>query len=630
MRTHRWLRCRLTLEFLEDRRLPSTAVLTYHNDLARTGENLTETTLTPATVNASTFGQLYSYPVDGETYAQPLYFPGLTLADGSTHDVVFVATEHDSVYAFDANGGGLLWQTSFIDPANGITPVPAEELGSVSITPEVGITGTPVIDHSTDTLYVVAKTKEVRTDGIHYVQRLHALDISSGQETGGGSFTIGDTMFRNRNEDDLSVPGTGIGSVNGVVIFNARTQLQRTGLVLTGGLVYAAWASAGDKDPYHGWLVGFDAQTLQPVQVFNDSANDGEGGIWMSGGAPAIDASGHMFLATGNGAFNPDQGSYGESVLNLSTVGQLAVQDFFTPHNWDALNQDDIDLGSSGVILLPDQPGPHPHLMVAGGKEGKIYLLDRDNLGQVHTDFDNVVQILPGSQVLFDNPAYFDAGAPDSRWVYFAAIGGTLQAYQLTNGLLSATPTSQSSTAFGYPGATPSISANGTANGIVWVLEGRAGDPGVLHAYDALNLGNELFNSEQVAARDEFGPVNKFAIPTVADGKVFVGGAENVAIFGLLGQGTSIHTIAAALAGSVTGFATPWTAPPIAPLSATLRPRREAAIAQPIPVVPSSPSTLAADVPLPSRGAVLPDSSNGVDQASWVNRDPLANGFEGC
>jgi hypothetical protein len=620
----------LTLELLEDRRLPSTAVLTYHNDLARTGENLTETSLTPATVNANTFGQQYSYPVDGQIYAQPLYFPGLTLADGSTHNVVFVATEHDSVYAFDANGGGLLWQTSFIDPANGITSVPAVELGSVSITPEVGITGTPVIDNSTDTLYVVAKTKEVRADGIHYVQRLHALDITSGQETGGGSFTIGDTMFRNRNENDLSVPGTGIGSVNGVVTFNARTQLQRTGLVLTGGLVYAAWASAGDKDPYHGWLVGFDAHTLQPVQVFNDSANDAEGGIWMSGGAPAVDANGHMFLVTGNGAFNPDQGSYGESVLNLSTAGQPAVQDFFTPHNWDALNQDDIDLGSSGVILLPDQPGPHPHLMVAGGKEGKIYLLDRDNLGQVHTDFDNVVQILPGSQVLFDNPAYFDAGAPESRWVYFAAIGRTLQAYQLTNGLLSAAPTSQSSTAFGYPGATPSISANGTANGIVWVLELRGDDPGVLHAYDALNLGNELYNSEQVAARDEFGPGTKFAIPTIADGKVFVGGATNLAIFGLLGPGTSIQAIAAVLTGSVAGVATPWTAPAILPLSAPLGPGREAAIAEPVPVAPASPFSLAADLPLPFLGAALPHSMHGVDPAFLGNRDPLANGFEAC
>jgi hypothetical protein len=366
-------------------------VLTYHNDNARTGQNLNETILTPGNVNVTTFGKLFSYPVDGYVYAQPLYVSSVQIPGSGIHNVVFVATEHDSVYAFDADNSaaGLLWHVSFINPANGVATVPAQDVLTGDLVPEIGITSTPVIDGNTGTIYVVAKTKEVRQTTVHYVQRLHALDITTGAEKFGGPAVIADTILAADGSFQYvsgpSVVGSGDGSLDGQTVnFNALRQLNRPGLLLLNGIVYSAWGSHGDNDPYHGWLIGHDAQTLALVSVFNTTPNGGRGALWMSGGAPAADVNGNVYIATGNGTFaltGSGSPGYGDSVLMLTPSGGLNVTDFFTPWNQATLDVTDADLGSGGVLLLPDQPGPYPHLMVTAGKPGAIYLIDRDDMG---------------------------------------------------------------------------------------------------------------------------------------------------------------------------------------------------------------------------------------------------------
>jgi hypothetical protein len=548
------------VEQLECRQLLSTSVLTYHNDLARSGANLTETTLTHDNVHSATFGKLFSYPLDGQVYAQPLYVPNVTLADQSVHNIVFVATEHDSVYAFDANNddpaqaGGLLWQDSFIDPANGITTVPASDTYSTNIAPEIGITGTPVIDGTNGLLYVVSKTKEVRSDGTHYVQTLHALDIKNGNEMLGGPVVLGDTLFLPNFHyvyvAGTSVPGTGAGSVNGAVTFNALRENQRSGLVLANGVLYVAWASHGDNDPYHGWVIGYDANTLNQVSVFNDSPNGTAGGIWMSGGAPAVDDSGSLYLATGNGTFDVGGSlspAYGDSIIKLAP-SDLSVTDFFAPWNQAGLDNTDFDLGSGGVLLLPDSAGTvlHPHLLVQAGKEGKIYLIDRNDLGQYQragSSSDDVVQVIPNAfngQRAYDTPSYFDAGTPNNRWIYYAGWRDSLRAFQLfDNGMLSTSSTSQSSNVFSARhGATPSLSANGTADAIVWAINADSVNA-VLYAYDATNLANELYDSNQGGTRDQLNAGVVFSVPTIADGEVFVGTADTLSVFGLLPGGNA-------------------------------------------------------------------------------------------
>jgi hypothetical protein len=530
------------LEQLEARQLLSTNVLTYHNDLGRTGDNLTETTLTPANVNAATFGKLFTYPTDGFVYAQPLYGANVPLGDGSHHDIVFVDTEHDSVYAFDAHGGGVLWQDSFIDPAHGVTTVPYQDVGIDDIKPEIGITGTPVINPNNGTLYVVAKTKETGDGSNHYVQRLHALDVRSGAEKFGGPFTIADTILNSDGSFTFvsgpSVPGTGVGNVDGVITFNALRQLQRPGLVLSNDVVYVAFASHGDTPPYHGWVLGFDAHTLQPVAVFNNTPNGERGGIWMSGAAPAVDVNGNLFLGVGNGSFDLAGQDYGDSVLNLSTANGLSVQDFFTPREQQRLAEHDLDLGSSGVMLLPDQPGPYPHLALEGDKYRTIYVLNRDHLGGYHQYTDDVVQELPGiTRADFDTPAYFDAGTPDGRWVYYAGYLDHLKAFEVYHDQLLSVPTSESAVVFPNHGATPSVSANGTQNGIVWVIQNAGvgnASPAVLRAFDATNVANELYDSSQAGDRDQLDAGVKFAVPTIADGQVFIGTQDSLTIFGLL------------------------------------------------------------------------------------------------
>jgi hypothetical protein len=527
------------LEALEDRVVPSTDVLTYHNDLSRTGANLNETILTPSTVNSTNFGKLFSYSVDGQVYAEPLYKSNVTIPSQGTFNVVFVATEHDSVYAFNADaqtGGpsndGVLWQTSFLGP--GITPFSqADAYGCGQITPEIGITATPVIDDSTNTIYVVAQTKEVAGDTTTYHQMLHALDITTGAEKFGGPVEI-----------TASVPGTGDGG--STVTFHAQDYKERPGLVLLNGVIYTSWSSHCDINPdgrgAHGWVIGYDASTLAQTSVFCTSPNGNLDTIWEGGGSLAADSNGNLYFETGNGSSGPDNSNYSEAFIALSTSGGvLSVADYFIPANFAILDALDKDIGSGAPIVLPDQPGDHPHLLVGAGKDGRIFLIDRDNMGQLNNPPDgpdNIVQELPDGTIAggsWDTPAYFDAGSDGNRWIYYAGSGDHLKAFSLTNGLLSTDPTSQSSASFGYPGATPVISANGTSNGIVWAVQ--QGGTAVLRAYDALDLTNELYDSNQAGSRDHFGTSVKFATPTVADGKVFIGTADSLAIFGWLNSG---------------------------------------------------------------------------------------------
>ncbi len=383
-------------------------VTTYHYDTSSTGQNLNEVTLSLGNVNSAKFGKLFTYPVDGFVYTQPLYLTAVNIPLHGAHNVVYIATQHDSVYAFDADnpdqasGGGLLWQRSNFINGTTITTVPTADLYPASIPdiqPEIGITGSPVIDYDATsgngTLYVVVKTREVRGDGTHYVQRLHALDVGTGADKFlANGRIIGDTFVNSLGQTvhdpaNPCVPGTGDGSIAGRVCFHARRENNREGLALWNGVVYVAFASHGDQGPYHGWVLGYDRATLGLVATFNSTPNGGLGGFWEGGGVPVFDAADTMFVVAGNGTFRTDADgtqNYGQGVLRLSTTpdqnGRLQVIDFFTSFEQAITNQFDLDQGSGGILLLPDQGVPVPHLIVQTGKRGKIYLLDRDNMGQ--------------------------------------------------------------------------------------------------------------------------------------------------------------------------------------------------------------------------------------------------------
>ncbi len=514
------------MERLESRELLSfrpTNVLTYHNDLLRTGDNLTERILKPRNVRAGSFGRLYSYPVDGQIYATPLYMDGLTLPDGSTHNVVFVATEHDSVYAFDANGGGLLWQDSFIDPANGITPFSTSDaLGCGQITPEIGITATPVIDPDTGIMYVVDQFKQVDNGTTTYHQQLHALDVTSGADV----------------LDPVEIQASVVNDSGNVVNFNPRYYKERAALTLVNGVLYTAWASHCDITPSNGWVIGYDAGSLQQVSVFNTSPNGSLDTIWQGNGGLASDGTA-LYFETGNGTDITQHGDdYSEAFVKLDLSDGQTVDDYFIPSNFHALDQADRDIGSGAPIALPDQPGDHPHLLVGAGKDGRIFLMDRDNMGGLNNPPngpDLVLQTVPNalSGGSWDTPAYFDAGDPNGPFIYYVGNGDHVKAFQLVNGLLTTSPTSQSPTAFsGSYGATPIVTAKGTKHGIVWALENRSNNL-TLHAYDATNLANELYNSNQVDS-DRMGQGVKFASPSAADGEVFVPTSNSLEIFGLI------------------------------------------------------------------------------------------------
>lgn len=500
-----------------------TDVTTYHNDVARTGQNTTESKLTQANVNSTTFGLLRNLSVDGKVDAQPLYLSQLSVA-GSAHNVVFIATEHDSVYAFDADTGAQLWKVSLL----GSGETTSDDRGCFQVSPEIGITSTPVIDRSAGAhgiLYAVAMSK----NGSTYFQRLHALDVTTGAELEGGPVTI-----------QASYPGTGDNSSGGQVVFNPKQYKERAALLLLNGVIYTSWASHCDFSPYTAWVMGYNQTTLAQTSVLNLTPNGHEGSIWQSGGGLAADPQGNIYLLMANGTFEttldvngfPNQQDYGNGSVKLSTTGgNLKVADYFEMSNTVSESGIDADLGSGGPMVLPDLnfgTAGILNLAVGAGKDGNIYVVNRNNMGKFSPTANNVYQELSGAlpSGVWGVPAYFN------NTVYYCDQNSTLKSFSIVNGKLSTTP-GHTGASFTYPGVLPSVSANGTSNGIVWAIENTA--TAVLHAYVASDLTQELYNSNQASSgRDHFGAGNKFITPMIADGKVFAATTNSVAVFGLL------------------------------------------------------------------------------------------------
>ncbi len=553
-------------------------VFTYHNDLARDGANTQEYALTGSTVTPSTFGKLFSCPVDGAVYTQPLWVPGVTI-NGVAHNVIYVATQHDTVFAFDADANPCvqLWTINLLDTAHGGAtgegPVVWQDVGYCygDVYPEVGVTGTPVIDSSTNTIYMVsaseipgAQSGNCSLPAGSYFHRLHALDITTGVEKFNAPVTIA-----------AQVAGVGDGSSSGAVTFTSQLQHNRSGLALsTDGTVYVAFAAHEDATPYHGWLLGYNAANVkQQVSVFISTpngvsgANGGaDGGIWAGGGAPALDSANNVFVTTGNGIFDQGTGmsmqnDYGDSVLSLGPPpgGTIAMQvnGWFSPDDEVTLEQGDVDLGSGAPVLLPDQATGPTHLLVQLGKDGVIYLINRDSMGFYNSNSNQIVQNVQATGGFWGTPAFWQNN------LYFAGAFDALKQFAFdaaTPGQFNTTASSQSSESFGFPDVSPSVSSQGTSNGIVWGVDAglygyaspNSGNPNsnycysapnpvpaactgpaVLHAYSAANLGTEYWNSTQ-GSGNQAGNAVKFVPPTIANGKVYVSTRTEIDVYGLL------------------------------------------------------------------------------------------------
>lgn len=501
-----------------------TDVLTYHYNVYRQGVTLQETTLTPSNVNSASFGKIGFLTVDAKVDAQPLYVNEQFIS-GSLNNTVYVVTENDSVYAFSANTMRQFWMVSVLRAGE----TPSDDHGCGQISPTIGITNTPVIDKMAGAhgaIYFVAMTKD--SSG-NYHQRLHALDLATGAELFGGPTEIA-AMY----------PGTGDGSQNGFVIFNPGQFAERAGILEFGTTLYLAFTSHCDARPYTGWIMSYSARTLAQTSVIDVTPNGNEGAIWMTGDGLAADESGNIYFLDGNGTFDttlnsngfPINGDFGNAFIKLSAGGTLQVADYFNMYNTVQESNADEDLGSGGVLVLPDltdNNGQVHHLAVGAGKDTNIYVVNRDNMGKWNPSNNNQIYqelqgALPGGE--WAMPAYFN------NTVYYGDSGDNLKAYAISNAKLSTSPTSQTTTSFEYPGTTPSVSSNQGANGIVWAVENSS--PAVLHAYNASNLAQELYNSNQAGSRDQFGPGNKFITAIVANGRVFVGTPTGVAVFGLL------------------------------------------------------------------------------------------------
>ena len=514
-------------------------VLTFHNDAARTGQNLAETVLTTANVNSKTFGKLFQETLDGLVDAQPLYVAAVSIPNQGTHNVLVVATENDSLYALDADTGNQLWKATLL--AGGETP--SDDRNCNSITPEIGITATPVISLAPSTpsnaIFAVAMSKDAAGN---YHQRLWALTLTTGQS------------LTTAVEITGKYPGTGDDSKNGFVYFSPDRYKERSGLLLLNGVIYLGWASHCDHPPYTGWVMGYNSTTLAQASVLNVTPNGAEGAIWGSGGGFAADENGYIYFLDANGTFDttlnaqgfPSSGDFGNAFIKLSAAGnQLSVADYFTMSSTTDESNADIDLGSGGALVLPDMTdgnGLVRHLAIGAGKDSNIYIVDRDNLGKFNPENDDAIyQELDGA---LTEPVAKATGLPGGVWsmpayyngqVYYGPVDGPLLVFSFSSARLSPVPTSQTATKFPYPGATPSISANGSQNGILWAVENAA--VASLHAYSASNLGQELYNTNQAPnGRDQFGAGKKFVVPTIANGKVYVATPNGVAAFGLLGQ----------------------------------------------------------------------------------------------
>ncbi len=499
-------------------------ILTYHDDVQRTGLNPNETVLTPSNVTSSKFGLLRLLPVDGKVDGEPLFLSNLSVA-GTGQNVVFAVTEHDSVYAFNADTGAQLWKTSIL----GANETPSDDHGCYQITPEIGITSTPVIDRNHGPHGAIFVVGMSRDQSGAYHQRLHALDLTTGAELPGSPAEI-----------TASYPGTGDNSSGGNVIFDPGQYAERVGLLLFNGNIYMGWTSHCDQAPYTGWLMAYNESTLKQSGVLNLTPNGSEGSIWMSGAGLAADSGGNIYFLDANGTFDttlnssgfPVNGDFGNGFIKVSTAGgTLAVADYFEPYNTAAESASDQDLGSGGVLVLPDlkdASGAVRHLAVGAGKDGNIYVVNRDSMGKFNPQNNSALyeEISGAINGVWSMPAYFN------NTVYYGAVNDTLKAFPITSAKLATAPSAQSTNSFVYPGTTPAVSADGTANGIVWAVENSS--PAVLHAYDAVTL-RELYNSNQAPnGRDHFGNGNKFITPLIANGKVFVGTPSGVAEFGLL------------------------------------------------------------------------------------------------
>ena len=507
--------------------MAQTDVLTWHNNVARTGLNSTEAILTTANVNSKTFGLLANVVVDGKVDAQPLYVSGLDVVSKGVHNVLYVATEHETLYALDADTGVVLWKKSLL----GANETASDDRTCPQVTPEVGITATPVIDRKVGghgTIFVVAMSRNAA--GTSYYHRIHALDLSTGAEQFNGPVLVRATY-----------PGTGDGSANGVVTFDPPQYKDRPGLMILNGLLYTTWGSHCDRRPYAGWLISYNETTLAQNAVLNFAPNGFQAAPWNAGAAPAADPQGNIYLSLGNGSFDttfnaqglPSGGDYGNSLIKVTPSGnKLTPVDFWTMDNSNIESGNDMDLGAGGLMLLPpfnDVSGTARRLAVAAGKDHNIYVVDTAKMGHYDRNANtNTYQVLanglPGGE--WNSPAYFNAH------VYYGSVGQNLRSFEISQAKLVGSPVQITSTTFEYPGTTPSISAYNTANAIVWAPESSS--PAILHAYDANNIATELYNSAQAGTRDEFGDGNKFIVPTIANGKVYIGTQNSVGIFGLL------------------------------------------------------------------------------------------------
>ncbi len=500
--------------------------LTWRNDNSRSGVNSQELALAPATVSPSTFGKLFSCPIDGYAYAQPLYVPNLAIPGKGTHNVIFVATEKDSVFAFDADANPCvqLWQTSLIPAGSQAIETPNFEITNTDIVPFVGITGTPVIGLSTSALYVVAATQTIALNP-NYSQQLYALDLATGQpeiQPAGVEFAT------------LAGPSFG---------FNPMLENQRPALLLDNGTVYIAFGSYGGLGDYHGWLFGYDSASLQQTGVFDVTPSAIQGGIWQSGGGPSADSNHNIFVVTGDGPFDANRGgmSYSDSFLRLGMAGGLSVSDYFTPCDQATLETAGEDVGAGAPVLLPDSAGSssQPHLLIGGSKGGSLYVVNRDNMGEFDStcpDSPTRVQTISvGAGPIMSTPLFWNNS------VYVAAGNGNLMSFPMSGGILASSPSaSQSPETLGPLGATPVISSNGTNNAILWLIDSSGAlatpnTPAILRAYDPNNLSKEIYNSAMAAAsRDTAGLAVKFSVPTVANAKVYVGTQTELDVYGLL------------------------------------------------------------------------------------------------
>jgi hypothetical protein len=499
-------------------------VLTYHNNNARTGLNSTETTLTLSNVNSSLFGRLFTLSVDGLVDAEPLYLSAVPISGSGTHNLLIMVTENDSVYAFDADTGAQIWQITTLKAGE----TPSDDRGCSQVTPQIGITSTPVISRPTGSngvIYVVAMSKD--SSG-NYHQRLHALDAPTGNELNKGPVDIA-----------AKYPGTGDNSSGGFVVFDPAQYKERSGLLLLSGVVYLAWASHCDIRPYTGWIMGYNATTLAQKTVLNVTPNGNEGAIWGSGGGLTSDSSGNIYFLDANGIFDttlnsngfPSSGDYGNAFIRLTTKGGLSVADYFEMDNGPQESQGDVDLGSGGALIVPqlkDSSGTEWHLAAGAGKDNNLYMVNRESMGKFNPNSNNNYQELSGALPggIWSMPAYFNGR------LYFGPVGQPILAFQFSDAKLETSAAAQTTTSFVYPGATPSISSNGNKNAIVWATENT--NPAVLHAYNAANL-QELYNTNQASGgRDQFGAGNKFITPMIINGKVYAGTTNGVGVFGLL------------------------------------------------------------------------------------------------